>query len=310
MAKIEQVYVTITIDTECDHAPDWSRSSPLAFESIYHGLPNLLQPAFNSVEATPTYLLTVEVMEDDASVAAIKGMPGQYELGTHLHAAFIEPQKEHHDYAGINCPIFQCSYPPEIEFEKLSNLTQLFINRFGFQPTSFRAGRYGANHHSLNALEQLGYTVDTSVTPHIKWREPNITIDHTRAPEQPYYPCQNALDKPLPQSQTRPILEVPVTTRPRLFRRNPQWFRPWFSSIDAMKKVAQYHLRKYANNPIVVLNMMFHSMEVIPKASPYPQSEDEAKRFIDDMTATLNWCRNEGMQLVSLKEFTTIFTQR
>lgn len=309
MSAIEQVYVTITIDTECDHTPNWSRSNPLTFESIYRGLPEILQPAFASVGATPTYLLTVEVMEDEDSVAAIKGMQGDYELGTHLHAAFIEPEKKHLDYAGVDCPIFQCSYSPDTEYQKLENLTHLFVDRFNYQPTSFRAGRYGANHHSINALEKLGYTVDTSITPHLKWVEPNHTIDHRRAPLQPYFPSHSAIDKPLPTGTTRSILEVPISVRPRLFRRHPHWFRPWFASVDTMKQIAQYHIHKFSSQPILVLNMMFHSMEVIPKASPYPQNEAEATRFVDDMTDVLNWCRNEGMQLVSLKEFTDIYTK-
>jgi len=70
--RTEQVYVLITIDTECDHDPHWVRSSPLTFTSITEGLPNRLQPAFDSVGAVPTYLLTVEVMEDEESVESLR----------------------------------------------------------------------------------------------------------------------------------------------------------------------------------------------------------------------------------------------
>ena len=303
-SKIEKVIVSISIDTECDHDPDWARAKPLTFHSITEGLPNRLQPAFESVNAIPTYLLTVEVMENEASVAAIKNMSGSFELGTHLHAAFIEPQKKFHDYAGIDSPDFQCSYPPDIERQKLENLTTLFEQRFGYKPTSFRAGRYGANHHSMDALEQLGYVVDSSVTPFIKWQEPNATVDFRCAPLQPYYPHPDNISK---QGPKRALLQVPVTMKRRRLRM-PRWFRPWLSSVEQMKSVAQWHLKKYSDQPIVHLNMMFHSMEVIPKATPYPQDESEARRFIDDMTQVLRWCQSEGFEFHGLSDLPDFFT--
>ena len=306
MSKTQKVYLTITIDTECDHDPRWIRSKPLAFESIYRGLPDILQPAYESVGAIPTYLLTVEVMEDRQSVQVIRNLKGSYELGTHLHAAFIEPQKKFHDYAGVDSPDFQCSYAPDIEFEKLRNLTELFQKSFGYAPLSFRAGRYGANQHSIEALERLGYLVDTSVTPHLRWTEPNGVVDFRKAPEQPYFPSFESLVHPLLRSEKRRILEVPVTVKPKWFR-GPSWFRPWFSSVDQMKDIVHYHLKKYAAHEVVVLNMMFHSMEVIPKASPYPQNESESARFVNDMVNVLNWCKEEGVQFVPLKALATIF---
>lgn len=296
--KTNEVLVTITIDTECDHDPDWVRSKPLTFNSITDGLPNRLQPAFGSVGAVPTYLLTVEVMEDDDSVAAIKSMRGEYELGTHLHAAFIEPEKKFHDYAGVDSPDFQCSYKPQIEYRKLANLTKLFEQRFGYSPRSFRAGRYGANHHSMNALEKLGYQVDTSVTPYIRWKEPNAVVDFRKAPQQPYFPSAKNIAKP---GKQRPLLQAPVTMKERPFRM-PRWFRPWLSSVEQMKEVAEWHLKKFADQEVIHLNMMFHSMEVIPAATPYPQNEDEAQRYIDDMVEVLGWCQSKGFEFCGLKE--------
>ncbi len=295
-SKVEKVIVSISIDTECDHDQNWVRSKPLSFESILEGLPNRLQTAFDSVGAIPTYLLTVEVMEDSANVEAIKNMQGQFELGTHLHAAFIEPEKKFYEYAGIDSPDFQCSYAPEIERKKLENITALFTEKFGYKPTSFRAGRYGANHHSINALEQLGYKVDSSVTPFIKWTEPNGSVDFRNAPLQPYYTAVDDISKAGPQ---RPLMQMPVTMKRRLLRM-PRWFRPWLSSVDQMKEVAQWHLNHFSDRKTIHLNMMFHSMEVIPCATPYPQNEEDTTRFIDDMLSVLNWCAEEGFEFHGL----------
>ena len=310
MAEPEALYVAVSIDTEADHDPAWRRSDPLAFESLTVGVPERLQPVFEAVGAVPTYLLTVEVLEHDDSVAALGGIRTEHELGTHLHAAFVEPGKKFHDYAGVDSPDFQASLPPEIERAKLATLTELFESRFGRRPTSFRAGRYGAGPNTIDALEALGYRVDTSVTPRHRWREPNGEVDFRRAPLQPYRPAPGSIARAAPAASaggrgagggasSGRLLEVPVTVRPRPWRRTPAWFRPWASSVEDMKATARWHLSRSGGGP-VCLNMMFHSMEVIEAASPYPQSADEVARFLDDTHATLDFCRGLGARFVPL----------
>ncbi|MBX2883591.1 MAG: hypothetical protein KTR32_26795 [Granulosicoccus sp.] len=301
MGGTETVLVTVSIDTECDHDPHWVRADPLSFESINRGLPERLQPVFIELGAVPTYLLTVEVMEDKASVDTLRSLTGRHELGTHLHAAFIEPQKKFHYYGGVDSPDFQCAYPPDIEYAKLSNLTTLFRDCFGYMPHSFRAGRYGASANSLNSLQKLGYKVDSSVTPHMSWHEPNASVNFKQAPEQPYIPASDSIARSAETAAAGRILEVPVTVKPRLFR-DPRWFRPWFASVKQMKDIVHYHLKKYRRKPVVVINMMFHSMEVIEKASPYPQTTEQVQRYVDDMQNVLQWCADEGFQFVGLSD--------
>ncbi len=305
MSSVEKVVVTVSIDTECDHDSQWVRSNPLAFESITEGLPNRLQPAFESVGAIPTYLLTVEVLENKACVEALKHLDGRYEYGTHLHAAFVEPEKKFYDYAGVDSPDFQCSYAPDIEYQKLRNLTDLFERELGYRPTSFRAGRYGASSESIDSLQRLGYKVDTSVTPHIRWSEPNAVVDFRKAPEQPYFPAEGEIAVAGVYSESR-LLEVPVTVKPRLFR-DPRWFRPWFATVDQMKEIFRYQLRKHSSQRVLSINMMFHSMEIIEKASPYPQTADEVQRFLDDMQAALQWCADEGASFASLSSLHDLY---
>lgn len=305
--RIEEWVVTISIDTECDHDSHWARSNPLTFRSIHEGLPDRLQPAFAELNAVPTYLLTVEVLEDAQSVRCLRELPGRYEYGTHLHAAFIEPEKKFTDYAGVDSPDFQCSYSPEVEYRKLANLTHLFEERLGYRPVSFRAGRYGASADSIDSLQQLGYKVDTSVTPGMRWSEPNAEVDFRKAPEQPYFPAAGSIAMAGHHTPGR-ILEVPVTLKPRKFR-DPLWFRPWFSSVEQMKEIVRYQMSRHAGQRVLSINMMFHSMEVIEKASPYPQTADDVKRFIDDMQAVLQWCADEGARFVPLSDLHDIFQE-
>src|SRR5688572_2173397 len=112
-------YLVITIDVEPDCSPNWSYSSPLAFRGVSEGISQILQPLFNRYGMQPTYLLNNVVIEDDASCEVLRTLDGKYELGTHLHPEFIEPQKTEFDYAGKRGAANCCFYPPDIEFEKL-----------------------------------------------------------------------------------------------------------------------------------------------------------------------------------------------
>ncbi len=298
--RTERVVVLVTIDTECDHDPRWIRSRPLGFRSILEGLPDRLQPAFEAVGARPTYLVTVEVMESQECVRTLRALPGAHELGTHLHSAFIEPAKKFTNYAGVDSPDFQCHCPPATEFLKLENLTRLFVRCFGYRPLTFRAGRFGAGPNTIASLHKLGYLVDTSVTPHIRWRHPAGDVDYRGVPEQPYLPAAGSLTL-ADEVGGGGVLEIPVTTKPRWLR-GPHWFRPWFSSVATMKDIVGYQLRRHARQPVVVLNMMFHSMEVIPRATPYPQTDGDVRRLLDDLSEVLLWCRGEGMTFAQAAE--------
>jgi len=330
-SSLEELLVTVSIDTECDHDPRWTRSDPLSFASITDGIPDRLTPAFAAVGAVPTYLLTVEVMEDEASVTALRALDAPHELGTHLHAAFIAPDKQFDDYAGVDSPDFQCSSPSDIERAKLSNLTALFVDRFGYSPTSFRAGRYGAGANTIDSLEALGYAVDTSVVPGKVWREqapagrlgrlasrltdlvpltPPGVVDTRRAPEQPYFPAPGSIARAGPATPGR-LLEVPVSVRPNSRwpgLREPTWFRPWFTSVEDMKAVVRHQMHRHPTRRVLAINMMFHSMEIIEKASPYPQTTGEVQRFIDDMQAALGWCAEEGARFVPLSALREHYT--
>jgi hypothetical protein len=130
------------------------------------GVPERLQPHFERHGVRPTYLLSPEVLRDDACAALFRDLDGSAELGTHLHAEFIEPRAS---MTAERTDAFQGELPPFVEYGKLLNLTALFCKRFGRPPTSFRAGRYGLGRRTLRFLEQLGYLVDSSVTPHVWW---------------------------------------------------------------------------------------------------------------------------------------------
>jgi hypothetical protein len=301
---MSRVFLTITIDCECDKGPAWRSQRPLRFTGVLDGMMRRLEPLFRVHRAKPTYLLSPEVMRDAESLEALRRLSRHATLGTHLHGEFAEPGA----YEPEVTTAFQRDYPPELERQKLAYATSLFVSAFGHAPRCFRAGRFGIGPHSLGILEALGYTVESSVTPHVDWSGAGASgLSFVGAPTQPYYPDPGA---PARRGASR-VLEVPVTIRPpfgalRLFGRAlARWLRPTRGSVPALLRVARDEIhaaRHTAPLRPVVLNAMLHNVEVIPGASPYAAREVQARAILSRLSALLSFAAHEGIQVVGLDD--------
>ena len=303
-----KVLMSITIDTECDKSLDWSNSDPLTFKSILDGVPNKLQPLFQAHGIKPTYFLSPEVIEKQVCAEIFNGIRDDCELGTHLHADFIEPMKAKDDLSGYGAHAFQTDFSKEVEFEKLKNLTKLFKSAFNFDPLVFRAGRYAANQNTLSSLIKLGYKVDSSFTPHLQWASPNGSIiNHADSPEQPYFTDEHDIYA----ENNGPILEIPISIikSSSFFRTKELWLRPKFSSFSEMKKIISKTLDKYKHNEYIIFVMMFHSQEVIPNASPYSRNEKDVKKYLELLNRIFNYAKNKNISFSTLSEIYTLFEQ-
>lgn len=297
-------YLTISIDVEPDCSKTWHYSSPLTFNGVTVGISEILQPLFNKHGACPSYLINNVVLEDARSIETFRNLKGNFELGTHLHCEFIEPERQFKEYAGKKGEANQCFLEPEIEFEKLKNITNLFVSKFDRQPTSFRAGRFSAGENTIDALTLLGYKVDTSVTPHVNWNDASRErpIDYRSASEQPYFIKKGSY---LQRDDCGSILEVPVTIlKARKFGvlNRPIWLRPFMTDFDGFMRVMRAYGRKYEMNRFVIYNMMFHNVEVLPGMSPYPQTKEEARLYIQSLDALLAYCSKNDILCVGLSE--------
>ncbi|MEM3434511.1 MAG: hypothetical protein QXP27_10125 [Candidatus Methanomethyliaceae archaeon] len=215
----------------------------------------------------------------------------------------------------------QCSYSEEIELAKLRTLTALFREAFGYQPLSFRAGRFGARPYTLVCLAQLGYLVDTSVTPGINWVLPEGAARFRGAPTQPYFPDPADITR----QGSSCILEVPVTihagglarlaqaTRGDVLQRGlalaglgPTWLRPSYSSVSQMRRLLDLMC---SNSPgdMVVANMMFHSVEFVPGASPYCRTQRDCDHLLGKLDATLKYAAERGFKFSRLSDLYRIY---
>jgi len=301
---MSRAYLCVSIDTECDKGKGWLSRKPMAFDGIHDGVVNRLQPLFTTYRAKPTYLLSPEVIRDEKCVEVFRAIEATSELGTHLHGEYAEPGAFEPDMTKE----FQRDYPADVERQKLQYLTDLFIRAFDHQPRSFRAGRFGIGKASIGILESLGYTVESSVTPHMDWTSAGAPgLAFHGAPTQPY--------RPDPEEPGRPgsaqILEVPITIRRRPIhalpfvgtRIDPRWLRPTRGTAEALVRVAEDEIadaRRQAPGRPVILNAMFHNVEVVPQTSPYAADEGQARGILERLRALLAFAERESIAVVGL----------
>ena len=293
--------LVITIDTEPDCDTKWKRSDPLTFESVLTGIPQILRPIWNKFQIKPVYFLSPEVVQNsDCCKILKKEIELGAEIGTHLHSEYIEPQKKYENFAGTPSKEFPCfAYSTEIEFEKIKNLTALIEKNLDVRPVSYRAARYGADLDTIKSLEKLSYKIDSSVTPHIDWSYQSGP-DHSKAPEQPYFISTTDFYS----TGTAVILEVPISiTRKRFFLLPNKWFfrrwlRPTHMTVFEMKLLVNEFLKKY-DTP--VLNMMFHSMEVIPGKTPFIKTALAQKAYINRLEIIITYLKEKHFRSKTLK---------
>lgn len=320
-----KIYFLVTIDTECDKRQDWSVRYPFEFRNILEAIPQKLQPLFNKYGVKPTYLLSPEVITSDSCVNVLQQLEGEYELGTHLHGEYIEPEANFNARSTFD---FQCDYSYELEHQKLTHLTELFEKRIGYKPKSFRAGRFGLGPHSLKMLWHLGYTVDSSIFPFHVMKTQKHKFNYYYFPVKTYFPD---LEDYSLQSSSKTILHVPITVHNKLFQRLPKALgkplsqssfatgvlkkimgrssvrtfslRPSTNSFSQMKDVVLAHIDLHDQDEPVFLNMMFHSNELVEGCSPYTQTKDDVTAFLDRLNELFEFVKDKA-SFITMSEST------
>jgi hypothetical protein len=292
----------VTIDTEPDCDIHWNRSNPLTFESVTVGIPEILRPIWDKFGIKPVYFVSPEVIENDLCCSVFKDeMRCGAEIGTHLHSEYVEPQRKYETIAGTVSNEFPCiAYDAEVEAAKIANLTEIFERKLGVRPVSYRAARYGADLDTIKALVKLGYKVDSSVTPQIDWQSKGGP-DHSRAPMQPYFISQTDYYS----AGNGSILEVPITISGK---RIPfyasgwisyRWLRPTHMTVFEMKRLVAEFTKNYAEP---VLNMMFHSMEVLPGKTPFVRTTFGQKMYLRRLESILKYMIKTGFESRTLAQ--------
>lgn len=313
-----QVLLVVTVDAECDKVQGWKPQFPLSFRSITEGMAHRLQPLFESYGIRPTYLLSPEVLRDASCQEVFTLMDGKAEFGAHLHGEQFGSEE---DILLAGPGHFQCEYSSELEYERMSELREIFVKSLGKTPVSFRAGRFGARGHTIKCLQDLGYRNDCSVTPHLRWGKQPGKMDFIFSPEQPYFASFEDIGHPgdssiveIPISigsssfgdwlRSRYLLEHGQSTIKRAARRitQPIWLRPTLTSTTRMYNLCDDIISKHRNRPFIVLNMFLHAGEVVAGASPYSLSSDGADLIYSRLESICSHLVGKNVIPVTLQE--------
>ena len=93
-------------------------------------------------------------------------------------------------------------------------------------------------------------------------------------------------------------------------RVEPRWLRPTRGSPTSIVRVAEDEIaeaRRTAPGRPVVLNAMFHNVEVVPGTSPYASSEGEARGILDRLGALLAFAKRESIPVIGLGDVPELF---
>jgi hypothetical protein len=215
-----------------------------------------------------------------------------------------------------------CNLPYHLVVQKIETLHRGIIDSFGMTPRCFRAGRWGFGPHVAEAIHNLGYQVDTSVTPLVDWgvyKGP----DYREAPQQVY---RFNPDTVLSVRSAGALLEVPVTVgfvqknfdlcqrmtqwlsgdlAARLHLRgildrtrvlNFRWLSPELSNGRDMVALAKTRLLLGCSH----LNMSFHSTSLLPGKSPFVRTQKDFESFLEDIEQVLRFAAHEGLVFSTL----------
>ena len=313
----------ITVDAEADN--QWDVAAPQTTANLA-AVPRF-QRLCDQFGFPPTYLCTHEVVTSpDFGTIAAYASDGQAEVGAHLHPWSTPPFDATWDGAGARP--YPSELPAELVARKLATLTSVIAERAGARPASYRAGRWGLSAAQIGLLVTFGYRVDCSVTPGVSWQG-DIGLraggpDFADAPAAPYIVSS---DDP-GRSGDSGLLEVPVTIlhtsrlmrRSRVLRRSyrrhrrslpwraadrffhvaPQWLRP-YPHMTAERLIAVADTARRLGRP--VLEMTFHSSELLPGGSPYNPTPASVDRLFDRLARLFQHLASRGVGGVTLTDF-------
>lgn len=314
------VKVAITIDTEEDLWGEYL-PAPSPVKNI-EAIP-LVQDLFDAYGAAPTYLVNYPVVIDDDASRLLQSIleKGRCELGVHCHPWNTPPYEGERGESTT----MLCNLEDRTVRNKMENLHEAFVSRFGMMPLSFRAGRWAFGPVVAKSIESLGFKVDSSVTPLVNWSAcggPDFF-------DAPRYPYRLSAESVLAAQKESCLLEAPPTTG--FFQRNPElcstvlrhilrgkfikklkiigmldyggiinlrWLSPELSSGRDMALLAQ----RLVDNGATFLNMSFHSSSLLPGKSPFVRDENDLKGFLSRIRRFLELANDAGWKFVRLKD--------
>jgi hypothetical protein len=313
----------ITIDTEPDN--EWARPRVHTTEN------SRFVPRFQELSIRygfkVTWLLTMEMAQDPVLTDYLlpRMRAGECEIGAHLHPWNTPPDVDLTEDDARHQP-FPCEYPPEVQRQKLTTLMDTIERAYDERPVSYKAGRWGIDETHAGILNDLGIRSDTSICPGVDWGrvmgspQGKGGPDFTRAPLIPYQPSPTDICVP----GSMDLWEIPPTIVysgmlgrysqairrlywshrkvRRIFDRarlGVWWLRPYPTmTVKRLIRVAKL-AQSYG---VPVLNLTFHSSEMMPGGSPFNKTEEAIDNLYVRLEGLYAYLQSQGIEGATLEE--------
>ncbi|KAA3613239.1 MAG: hypothetical protein D8M58_13110 [Calditrichaeota bacterium] len=313
--------VTIDTEEEREWGSEYKDHTHYTVENIKWLDP--LQKVFDKHGVKATYLIDYPVVINKDAVNILKNYKDNHnaEIGTHLHPWVNPPYEE--EASVVNS--LTHNLPIELQFKKMEVLTNAIADAMHEKPCTYRAGRYGFDSTTIKVLEDLDYTVDTSVVP---FREAKQSYEASFGYLNSIEPYRLDYNDIMKSGQSK-LLEVPLSVGfnrkvPAILEANYNglpnigirrvlskvldidmfWLRPSYANLHQMKQVSSTFIKK----GISFLNMMFHSNELMPNGSKYCKTEEDVNRYLKQLDDYFTWLnKNYSINFVTLKETPSIY---
>ena len=308
-------YFIITIDTEGDNLWQWKKGDKITTENT------LFLPRFQNLCSRyafkPVWLTNREMINDPRYVEFITEVEENRkgELGMHLHAWNTPPLFELEHTTESEAP-YLIEYPDYIMEEKIKTLTEEIEKKTGIRPTSHRAGRWAIDGRYFSLLEKYGYTVDTSVTPHINWEEKRGESPSSKGSNYSSYPEESYF-----VDEKKTLLEVPVTIikSHKLFSSRYKSLKGRVGNIYHSILGDTIWLRSDGNNLSRMLHIvekaeederdyilfMLHSSEFMPGGSPTFNTPGSIEKLYSDLEVLFNRV-SKSYEGITLRDYRTL----
>lgn len=283
----------VTIDTEMDADVHWKKQEPMQFSSVLVGIPNYFRPIWDKYNIYPIYFVSPEVVENEQCCKVLKQEISKGAIiGAHLHPEYIEPNRENIcDIETEKFPCYGCT--TDIEREKIKNLKAAITKNLGVVPKWYRAARFGADDDTIKMIGELGFKYDSSFTPGIDWSKAGGP-SHKTVGIRPYTMAPYSITEfPVTICGKRLGILGKFLPEKWLFYR---WLRPTHMTYLEERSMIK-ELRKKGVKDLV---MMFHSMEIMVKKTPYVRNKIMQKYYLRRLEKTIFFAKKSGY--VSYKE--------
>ncbi len=260
---------------------------------------------FACYDARPTYLVTYPIATNASACGVLREYlaDGQCDIGAQLHPWVTPPF-----YDGTEERLsFPGNLPEAQEQEKIRRLVGAVGDSFGFQPTSYKAGRYGLGPATAALLEAEGFLVDTSLIPRTSYADVGGP-DFSAHDYGPFWFGSNRrlLELPVARALTGllsrqvPSLYAKMAGRPfrgvraggllargRLLERIT--LSPEGSDLAAMCRLSRTLLARGER----ILTLSYHSPSLEPGNTPYVRNQRDLAVFLDRLSGFLSFFREE-----------------